>query len=134
MGQYSLGTVAGSTGTATRSLETVERKPGTEEEVLLSRHLVAKSWDSTEEVLGRYGLGTVVLGQCSLGTALGRCNLGTVRSWDSAVLAQWSWDSAVLGQWSWDSTVLGQWSWYSSLETVVMGQYSLGTVVLEQWS
>ena len=100
----------------------VQESHNQEVEILLSRHLVAKSWDSTEEVLGQYGLGTVVLG----------------RSWDSAVLGQ-SWDSAVLGR-SWDSAVLGQYSrgtvqsWDSDLGRVVMGQYSLVTVVLGQWS
>ena len=91
-----------------------------DEEVLLSRHLMAKSWDGTEEVLG----------QCSLGTVLGRCILGTVpkKFWDSAVLGQF-WDGAVLGQCSlgtvpkmfWDSAVLGQ-SWDGAL----LGQCSLG--------
>ena len=54
-----------------------------------ARAVLVQSWDST--VLGRYGLGTLVLGQ-------------------------WSWDSGlgtvVLGHWSWDSglgiVVLGQ--------------------------
>ena len=53
-----------------------------------------KSWDS--------GLGTMVLGQCSL---------GTVRSWDTGL------GTVVLGHWSWD-----QWSWDSGLGTVVLGQ------------
>ena len=61
-----------------------------------------ESWDSTEEswdstVLGQYSLGIVVLGQyqavlgqwswdSSLGTVvLGQCSLGTVQSWDSSL-------------------------------------------------
>ena len=88
-----------------------------------------RSWDSGlgTVVLGQCSLG-MVLGQCSLGTTLGQCGLGTVQSWD------WSWDSSlgtvVLGQWSWDSTVLEQYS----TGTVILGRYGLGTVVIGQWS
>ena len=100
-----------------------------EEEFLLSRHFFAKSWDSTEEVLGQCSLGTAqswdntVLGQYSLGTVLGQRSLGTVQSWDSGL-------GTVLGHRS-HRTVQ---SWDSGLGTVNLGQYSLGTVVLVQWS
>ena len=58
------------------------------EEVLLSRYLVAKYCDSTEEVMG----------QCSHGIVLVRCSLGTVQSKDSGLGTVQSWDSTVLGQ------------------------------------
>ena len=72
-----------------------------------------RSWDSGlgTVVLGQCSLG-MVLGQCSLGTTLGQCGLGTVQSWDSGlgtvVLGQWSWDSGLGTVRSWNSTVLGQ--------------------------
>ena len=118
-----------------------------EEEILLSRHLVTslgivpkKSWDSA--VWGRSWDGAVlgqswarsVLVRSWDSTLLGRYGLGTVQSWDGAVVGHWSWDSGlgtvVLGHWSWDSGLC------SSLKTVVLGQKSwgsgLGTVILRQ--
>ena len=86
------------------------------------------------KVLGQYrrSLGTVQSWD-SLGTVLGRCSLGTVQSWDGPGTAR-SWDSAVLGQYSLGTVVFGQWSWDSGLGTVVLGQRSLGQYILGQWS
>ena len=98
-------------------------------------------WDSGlgTVVLGQYSLGTVQSSDSGLGTVvLGQwsCDsgLGTVQSWDSG-LGQWSRDSClgtvVLGQYSLGTVILGQWSWDSGLRTVVLGQYSL--VKVQSW-